>query len=404
MASPISVVHVLASLRLGGTESRVVDYLKTADRTGFRHSLCCVTRGGDLEEKVRRLDIPLFIARRRFRADVSVIGQLARFMKEQRADIVHTRNFTANLWGRLAAKMAGVGTVISGEHGTGWETAGFSRVLNRLLDRDTQIIAANSEAARHVAVKWLGATPEQTRVIYSGIDCSAEPATPEIRKKARSAIGVNSVTPLISAVGRLIPAKGFQYLIRAMPTVWESAPDATLLIAGDGPYGDALSSMIPSDAGKRIILLGSRSDIHDLLAAADVFVMPTLKDAIPGALIEAALSGLPCVATEVDGVPEVLDQGRTGVIVRADQVLRDLDGTPLPRFVVNPATGSFADLRAPSPDALAHAIIGLLAAPERREQLGTAARAFAADRFDLSRCARKLEDLYLESAGAAAHA
>jgi glycosyltransferase involved in cell wall biosynthesis len=152
--------------------------------------------------------------------------------------------------------------------------------------------------------------------------------------------------------------------IRAWPHVRTRVPDAVLLIVGDGPHLPVLRGM----AGEGIVFAGTREDVPDILRGSTLGLLPSLTEALPTALIEAAACGLPVVATSVGGTPEVVDDGRTGLLVPPGEV-----------------------------DALADAVIDLLTNPGRRAEFGLAARALAEERFSLDRWAESLRRLYEES-------
>ena len=158
--------------------------------------------------------------------------------------------------------------------------------------------------------------------------------------------------------------KGHEFALRAWPAVRAAVPGATLLVVGDGPHRGALAPL----AGEGVVFAGAREDVPAILAGSTLALLPSLTEALPTALIEAAASGLATVGTTVGGTPEVVDHGRTGLLVPPGDA-----------------------------DALAHAVVTLLRDPDRRAAHGAAARSLAEDRFDLRAWAGRLADLYQEA-------
>lgn len=399
MGRKLRVLHVLASLGLGGAECRLIDYLRAADRERFDHTLLCVSRGGELEEDVRRLDVPLFIARRRFRADPGVLLQLAGRMRDARADIVHTHNFTANLWGRTAAALARVPVIIGNEHGTAWVMTGTQIALNRPGDRVSARVVANSDASAAMVAGRLGTPRAKIRVLRPGVNPAPYRAAPG-RAEARRALGLPAGAPLLAAVGRLVPTKGFDRLVDALPLIRREARESELLLIGDGPLRASLEKRLPPERRAGLRLLGARRDVPALLAAADLFVQPSIHESLGTTLVEAAFAGLPAVASRVDGIPEIVGDGSTGLLVEpTEPALPDPEtGLAPPERAVDPGTGRIVAARAPSPEAIAGAALRLLGDPEERARLGGRARERALERFTPERYAAGIEALYLETA------
>jgi glycosyltransferase involved in cell wall biosynthesis len=156
-------------------------------------------------------------------------------------------------------------------------------------------------------------------------------------------------------------------MIEAMPMILTAVPDAKYIIVGDGAYGDTLKQAAQEMAGESIIFTGTRQDIPELLAASDLFVLPTLQDALPTVLIEAMAAGKPIVASNVGGVPEIVDDGTTGLLVPAAE-----------------------------PEALAQASIQLLQDRDRRKEMGQTGQAVASQRFDIHTQVKRLGDMYEE--------
>jgi glycosyltransferase involved in cell wall biosynthesis len=214
-------------------------------------------------------------------------------------------------------------------------------------------------------VKSFHLRPDRVTVIHRGLADGFE-RIDRVQAKALRTLLAPDADPLIVAVGRLIPAKGHKYLLHAVPAVLAELPKAKFVIAGGGWLDESLKETARklgvSDA---VTFLGSRDDVPELLAAADMFVMPSLYEGAGVALVEACAVGVACIATRVGGLPEVIEDGRTGLLVEPQ-----------------------------SPDALASAMVRLGKDPALRAALGSEARRHVKEEFSISDSVHKLEDLY----------
>jgi glycosyltransferase involved in cell wall biosynthesis len=214
-------------------------------------------------------------------------------------------------------------------------------------------------------------------VLYNGIDLArfqppAESQVAETRAAIRGRLGIPVDDQVVTAVGQLIEAKGFDQLIAAADRL-RDRPHTTFLLVGDGERRPALAAEIARlGLGERIRLLGKRDDVHEILGASDVFVCPSVWDEALGyVILEAMSAGLPAVASRVGGIPEVVADGTTGLLVP-------------PR----------------DPAALAQSIGGLLDDPGARGRMGRAGRRAVEERFALDRAIERTIGLYQEVLGA----
>jgi glycosyltransferase involved in cell wall biosynthesis len=359
----IRVLHVVTRMDVGGSTddltllltrlpaeefaSRLLSGPTLDPPAGFAETL---SRAGVHWGQVRHLVRPVSPL-----ADGRALRALRRAIRESRPDIVHTHTSKAGFLGRLAARWAGAPRILHTPHGHVFHgyfgTAATSAfvVLERWAARFTEriITLTDAEAAQHLAA-GIG-RPGQFVTIPSGVDLAALHAAAGSGPRFRDAIGAPAAAPLLGAVSRLVPIKGLHHLLAAMPEILRRLPAARLVIAGDGEERAALEAqaaavgMIP-----RVHFLGFRTDVAAILSALDVFVLPSLNEGLGKALVEAMALGVPVVATRVGGVPEVVEDGRQGILVP-------------------PA----------DPAALAKAIVALLEDPARAASMGAAGRARA---------------------------
>ena len=390
-------MHVTSNLGGGGVERLMVKSLAVFDHTDFDHKVCCFS-GGLYEGELRAMDIPYWILNRRLRFDPRFIFEIAGLMRRERVDVVHTLNFTANAWGRAAAKIAGVPRIIAHERGTAWTESATMRMVDRIFYNFTDLLLANSNAAKNVLTKHVGLSKDRIRVIYNGVPKPT--IKPKTRPSLREMLGISSSTYLVGTIGRLDTPKGHIYLLHAISKVLQSLPNVTFVIIGDGPLHRYLKSEAQSlgliDKGC-VHFMGFLDNAPDLISDLDLLVHPAIRESLGNVLIEASLNQIPIVASNVDGCPEVVVDGQTGILVDCTQPVTYVDApgaSPLPAVVVDGSTRQLRPPLGPNPEDLAGAIVLLLQNPHLREQMGSRARTRSENLFSIERYVRDLENAY----------
>lgn len=243
---------------------------------------------------------------------LGVLRSLRRLVRQRRPDLLHTVLYDADLLGRLAAWGSGtpvlssivaVPPVLDG-------SATWRARLARALDRFTARWACDhfhavTPGVRSAAIQRLGLRPERVTVVERGRDpVLLGRASDERRARTRAALGLGPDAPVVVAAGRHYPLKDHVTLVRAVGLLQADRPDLVLVLAGDrGPTTDAIEAARAATADPtRIVVLGHRSDVADVMAAADVFVSPSISEGAAGAVIEALGIGVPIVSTDVEGL------------------------------------------------------------------------------------------------------
>jgi glycosyltransferase involved in cell wall biosynthesis len=305
----------------GGAEKALADIALNLDRDRYNVTVCATRSAGNYQPLLNEAGIRTFIQGRQSRWDFGQWWKLVRLLRREKVHILHTHLFGSNTLGRLLGRLGGVRVVVSHEH---WSTipkrqAQIDRVLYRLSTR----VLVPSEASKALVVETEKIPARAISVLYNGVDVSRyRQASPEERADARREFGIEDHALLVGVVGRLSPEKGgVDTLIRAVYSLRKERPDARLLIVGDGPVrGELEKSDALLQAGDRgeqspVIFAGARQDIPRLLGAMDIFVLPSLNEALPIVILEAMAAGLPVIATRVGGVPEIVEDGVTGLLV-----------------------------------------------------------------------------------------
>ncbi len=297
-----------------------------------------------LEAGFERETVPL-----RGPTDLRSVRGLASIFRRHRLDVVHSHEFTMAFFGALAARATGRRHVIT-MHGGAYFTEARRRVwaLKTAAALSAKTVAVSENGRRQLA-DALGMRPDRFEVVHNGT--LLRPGDPGA---VRSELGLRPSDRLLLAVGNLYPVKGHDVLISALSRV--PAPDGgrvVLAIAGRGEQEDSLRALaVEAGLSDNVKLLGFRSDVPDLLAAADLFVMPSRSEGLPMAIIEAMLTGVPVVATRVGGVHELIPTEDRGVLVPPED-----------------------------PAALAAAIGPMVTDDSRRTKTGAAGREWAEARF-----------------------
>lgn len=376
----IRVAHVITRLCKGGAQENTFHTVRLHDRARFEpHLIAGYARGseGSIEAAVEAAGISIHREPGLTRnpaplRDMLTLRRLTRRFREARYDIVHTHTSKAGWLGRIAAHRAGVPIIVHTPHGNifdGYFPAPVTRVfvwMERHAARRTgRIIELTPRGIEEHLAEGIGQR-EQYRVIFSGIDTQPFADAIARRRKTRDALGVPEERTLIGYVGRLEPVKGPRHFIDAAREVARLSPDARFVVIGDGSQRDALKQQA-STLGERIQFLGMRQDIPNLMAALDILAVPSVNEGMGRVLLEAGAAATPVVASRVGGIPDIVDDGETGLLVP-------------PRDAA----------------ALAQALLELASQPERRRLMGDTARAKVVPHYSLENMVRQIEALYEE--------
>lgn len=359
----VRVLYVIATLDAAGAERQMAQLCRRLDRKEFEPAVCCLTRGGPLEKPLRAAGVPVTVLHKRSRWDLGVINRLAAAIAEFQPSILHTWLPTANTIGRLAERRSPVPVVVVSERAADAWKGPVRRLTDRILARRTDRIVTNSEAVKRFLTRRIGLPEPLISVIRNGLDLAEYDAASE---RLTAPIPPQEGTLTIGSAGRLEPQKGFLYLLTAMRTVRERMPQARLWIAGAGPEAPELGSRARQlGLADTVQFLGARDDVPALMRRFDLFVLPSLWEGLPNVALEAMAARRAVVATNVDGTPEAVVDGTTGLLIP-------------PR----------------DPAALAHAMISLLNDEPRRRRFGEAGRQRVEVEFGMERMVTQTEGLY----------
>ena len=317
------VAHVIHRLGTGGMENGLVNLINHMPPERYRHVIICLQGFTDFRNRIQRDDVAIVDVNQRDGHDLKAYYRLYKILKDCKPDILHTRNLSA-LESQMVGAAARIKGRVHGEHGRDiYDLHGKSRKYN-LLRKAIQPFVSQYIAVSQDLAGWLQATvgvpSRKITQIYNGVDSvKFHP-----RSGPRGPIGplgfATGDAILIGSVGRLAHVKDFPTLIRAFDRLRELWPEGRtrlrMVIVGEGTTRPECERLIAElGLGEQTWLAGDRSDIPELMRAMDLFVLPSLGEGISNTILEAMACGLPVIATDVGGNPELVAPGKTGTLV-----------------------------------------------------------------------------------------
>jgi glycosyltransferase involved in cell wall biosynthesis len=357
----LSIVHVLSSYGVGGQERVALDLAIGQRARGHRVAVISIAPAPDgaMAEEFRAAGIEVGRVAKRNGVDPTLVPRLTLAFRRLGAQVIHTHNPQPLIYGAPAARLAGA-RAIHTKHGKNPMTRG-QLALRRMAARLVTAFVAVSEATAEQARVARDVSPGKLHVITNGIRLERYAPDPAARAAVRAELGLGDAW-VIGTVGRVDDNKNHVMLIRAFAAL---PGNPRLVIVGDGPARATVEAEIAKlDLGARVILTGRRMDVPRLVHAFDTFALSSILEGLPLVIPEAMAAGLPVVATAVGGLPDVIDEGHTGLLVPVDE------------------------------RALAQALGRLSADRELAKRLGAQARVVALDRYGFEGMVDKYLALY----------
>ena len=372
MKPKIKILYIITSSGIGGAE-KILYYTATGlDYNKYDISVCSLKNKGEIARTLEKQGIEVCClhmgGRERFLGWLSSIITLIRlfpYLIRIRPTIVHSFLFRANILARIAGYLTGVPIVISSVRVMGGEKKYFhyvERITSFMVDHYVTV----SESVKRYIIDKSKISAEKISVIYNGVNIKSQDNSYE--QNPKMPFKIKDKDRILMTVGRLHKQKGHCYLIQAVSKVRKEFPKVKLLVTGEGEEENNLKKLVKSlDLMNEVIFAGLSSDIERILPMAELFILPSLWEGLPNALLEAMAAGKPVVATKVGGIPEIVVHGETGMLIPP----RDTD-------------------------ALAAAIIDLLQNRLKAKDMGEAGRIRAGKRFSIYKMIEKTENLYQE--------
>ncbi len=374
--SAISITYLLPNLESGGTERQLLHLAGLLPPSRYSLSLVTTSGGGSLFREFSKI-MPVTVRgdpergkqfRSRLAEHLRTVAFLAGFLRRQRPDILHTYLPAANLLGPVAARLARVrGVVISKRALANYKNDyPLLRRMESIGNFFADIVLVNSDAVLRDVQRterfWTG----KFRKIYNGVEPRRRWTAEEVAALRRRE-GIPGDAPVAITVSNFYPYKGHADLVHAARRVARERPEVCFLLVGrDAGTLTAVRDLTASNGlNRNVRFLGHRTDVPDLLQAADLYVHPSTEEGFSNAILEAMAAGRPTVACDVGGNPEAVLDGVTGSLVP-------------PR----------------EPDRLAEAVLFLLERPDARARMGVEARRRAQEHFSLAEMVVKIRGLY----------
>jgi sugar transferase (PEP-CTERM/EpsH1 system associated) len=328
LQQPPLIVHVIHHLVIGGMENGLVNLINGLPAEAFRHAIVCIEEDSDFRDRLQRPDVEVIPLHRSKIGVMQLRRKLYQTFKSRQPAIVHSRNMSG-LDAILPARLAGVPVRIHGEHGwdvndlqgNHWKPALLRRLHAPLVSHYITV----SEHLKTYLQQRIGVAAERITPIVNGVDTDHfQPASSAPDLFPTGFLPEQAL--IIGTVGRLQPVKDQATLVRAFAALRASSPQLherlRLVMVGDGPMRAQLQALIDElQLANSTWLPGARDDVPELLQAMDVLVLPSLAEGISNTILEAMATGLPVLASQVGGNPELVRHGQTGALFAPGDVL-----------------------------------------------------------------------------------
>ena len=384
----IKVLRIIARLIIGGPSFHVINLNKGLNPQKFESLLVCGTENAGeqslmdfvFSQGIKPVVISEMVAEASLKpCDVKALYKLYWMIRRERPDIVHTHTAKAGFLGRLAARLAKVPVIIHTYHGHilhgyyGPLKTNLLRRMEKALAHITDCIIAVSAEVKRELVAYGVSSPERIIVIPLGLELEPFLNCAARRGELRRELGIDDGALLVGIVGRIVPIKNHRLFLDASLMAANQNPQVRFVIVGDGPIRSEMQRYAYElGIADRVIFAGWRRDLQRIYADLDVLVVSSINEGTPVSAIEAMAAGCPVVATCVGGLPDLITEGKTGLLVPSEDA-----------------------------KALATAIDSLLKNPRARRQMGQIARGIVRERFAAQRLISDMERLYQELVGKA---
>ncbi|GAP09594.1 glycosyltransferase [Bellilinea caldifistulae] len=379
----------------GGIARMVMDFFNHPQNAPFVYHLVTTSSSENFKRWAKNAGTKWFEPERD-QFILSRVRNISNYIKQNNIQIIHSYNAEAGIWALFSELLIKKPLLlIAHEHGSMWYLRPNLRWLDFIAKKRSKYIIANSRASVFLLQKLYNLPPQKIKLVYNFITVTKKYS----REEARQRLGLTAEAEVVGSVGRLDTPKDYWTLIDAARLVIPHRKKVNFVLIGGGPQEMFLKGLI-QDYGltEQFHLLGSRDDAPELIAGFDLFVSTSFRESFGNVLIEAALQEKAVIAPAVDGIPEAVEDGVTGVLLqpslRARRV-RVKGATPMPKWVV--LESSLHSPRSLDPKLLAETIIQLLDDPDKRNWMGVQGRARAEKVFNIHRYISDLEKIYLES-------
>lgn len=357
------VIHIINSLEVGGAENMLLKTLPLLDKEEFEQIVITLFKPGELAPQFKKRGIKVIHSKLNGLLDLSGLRRLVQEIKKQNPTIIITYLFHASFIGRVYIQQRTHLPVIPFLRSTyNFPRYWSARIFERVTKAWVPQYFANSEAVKDYYVKNMGVSPDKISIIHNGIDTTLYQQANGARIVKELALPNSRI--VISCVANLAVNKGHSFLLQAFEGIYSQYPESWLLLIGEGQERDNLERQVENYTSKsNIKFLGRRTDVPEILALTDIFVLPTLFEGLSNAILEAMAAECAVITTDIPENKIMIENNETGLLIPTQNV-----------------------------PALERALVDLLENKRRRQKLGRNAKKFIQEKFDLHRVARDLDE------------
>ena len=358
---------VIWSLGLGGAERVIMQLATGVDRDRFEPIILCLNDKGAFSDEMEEQGVRVHAFNKKGALDFKMLINMIKFIRSENISILHTHLWGANVWGRLAGFMTHIPVIIT-EHNVDVWKKGLHRIIDISLSPLSSKVITVSDEVKKFYINW-GLPAKKIVTVYNGVDVNTFSKPIDV-SDLRKSYSINENDIVIGWLGRMVPAKDLQTLLRAFKKTVSKAEysHAKLMLVGDGPDKEEIEALgVELGLTDSIIYAGFQKKVLEFYHLMDLVVLSSTREGHPIVALEAMACARPMVATSVGGVPELVQDGITGHIVAPKD-----------------------------PDAFSEALEKLLNSSEERKKQGLAAQQLIRDKYSVDVMIKKHEELYLE--------
>jgi len=312
----IRLMLITHDLALGGLQQVVINICKTIDRTRFEPIVLCLRELGEFTEEITNLGIKvLLLPQKKNGVDYLAFLKVAKILREEKIDVIHTHNTQPFIDGVLGGLLAGVKRMVHTDHARKFPDKFRYMAAEWVLSYFVYKVVAVSEDTAFNLWKYEKISFKKIMVIVNGIYGKSFSISVDAQVK-RKELGIDKDALILGVCARLCEQKGITYLLKAMPRIISSFPNCILVIAGTGPMEKPLKTEATAlGLNGHIKFIGLRLDVPELLKIFNVYLLPSISEGLPMGLLEAMAAGCPIIATNVGGVETVIADRKTGLLI-----------------------------------------------------------------------------------------
>jgi L-malate glycosyltransferase len=316
------VLWLIKGLGMGGAERLLSSAIPYFDRNVYDYEVAyCVPSKNDLVPELERAQIPVFCLNLKNSFDPRVAFKLGQLLRERKPDILHVHLPYTGVMGRVVGRLTGIKGIVYTEHNVMEMYHPLTRALNLMTYSMSNTNIFVSEEVRRSVIKHRIVNRNKVLVIRNGVALNSGNGPSKPLDEIKKSLGVPKDHLVVGNVAHIRPEKGHEYLIQAAKYVIDQRPRTTFVVVGREKETGDINRLegLAKELGihKNIVFTGFREDVYDLMRIFDIFILSSLHEGLPIALLEAMSLGRPAVATSVGGVPEVIKDGYNGFLVPA---------------------------------------------------------------------------------------